>query len=392
MPEQTQPHPTQAGPPPSRWRSPVTLLALALLTAGVLVALAGAAGYAAGLSLRDSARATMVAQAALEQFNLGVADFQAGRYELARQRFEYLLSIDPNYPGAAEMLGETLKALNQPTITPSPSEPPATLTPTPTIDASTMETLFASAQAAMAREDWTGAINALLTLRARYPDHRPDEVDAMLYTALRNRGLQKIFQGLHEPGIYDLTLASRIAPLDPQAESWRRSAAFYVFANSFIGLDWEQAARYFAQICSANIWDACYKYALSTYKYGDLLFKEEDPCGAVAQYQVSLDTRPGLVPAETATEAAEVCLTATAPTPTLTLTLTGTLETGTPTPTATFGPTATATLTPSPSLTPTAGPTATPSPTPPPAPSDTPTATLSPTPTATPTETPTPGG
>jgi tetratricopeptide (TPR) repeat protein len=38
------------------------------------------------------------------QFELGVADMDAGRYEMARKRFEYVIEINPNFPGIEEKL------------------------------------------------------------------------------------------------------------------------------------------------------------------------------------------------------------------------------------------------------------------------------------------------
>jgi hypothetical protein len=174
-----------------------------------------------------------------------------------------------------------------------------------------------------------------------------------------------------------------VAALDSQAASWRRSAAYYLFANSYFGLDWALSTQYFAEICTAGVWDACFKYARSAWEYADQLFKDEDPCAAVPQYEASLLTLEDAGKAPTATEAFDVCLTATAqsPTPTATLDLT---TTATPTGTLT-GPTFT------PTVTPTGAPPATPTPTATLGDTPTPTATATPTTTDTPTATDTPG-
>lgn len=350
------------------WFAGIVLLGMTVLAGGAL------SGYAAGLSARDQRELGERGLVSQEQFDLGVQDLLEGRYELARQRFAYVLEIEPENTVARELLGEALIALDQPTPTPSLTPSPTLdISPTPTLDLNSMDGLFASAQAAHGQGDWDSAAEILVTLMAEAPDFRPAEVDQLLFSVLRNRGLEKIWAGDQEQGIYDLTLAERLFALDNQAASWRRSAAFYLFANSYFGLDWEKATQNFSQICTAGIWDGCYKYARSAWEYGKKLMEAEDPCAAVVQYDASLRTRDDAGNAPTATEAFDICLTATAPAPTATITPTLDL-------TITVIPTATV-----------AGPTLTPTFTGTPGPTASPTETSTPTPTATPTPTETAG-
>jgi len=179
----------------------------------------------------------------------------------------------------------------------------------------------------------------------------------MLYLAFRSRGLNRIWQGDQEQGIYDLNQAERLGTLDQTAVSWRNSAAFYLTANSFLGVDWEQAAAYFGQICSGGTWDSCAKYAFASYNYAAVFLEEEDWCSASYWYDQSLRTYQNNDIVPTATIAAEQCLTATAPTVTSTLTET---PTGTADPGETPEPTSTADV---PSATSTVGATSTETPT-----------------------------
>ncbi len=363
------------------WRWLLVMLLYGLIILGI----AGVGGYLTGLEDREALAAGQRAQALQEQFDLGVQDLLAGRLEIARQRFDFILSEDPQFPGALELLEEARAGLNEPTLTPSATaSPTSAATPTPTLDLGSIDGLFATAQTAQVQSNWTGVIEALVAILAEAPEYRPDEVDQMLFSALRSRGLEKIWAGQQEEGIYDLALAERIYPLDSQADSWRRSAAFYLFANSYFGLDWELATRHFAQICQAGIWDGCFKYARSAWEYADLLFEEEDPCEAVVQYEASLLTLEDAAKAPTATESFNVCMTATAPSPTPTITPTLGTVTGSPTFAVTETPTP-----PGPTLTPTASFTITPPGAPSKTPTPIPTATETPTPspTAPPTET-----
>ena len=370
---------------PKWWRWALIAVAYGL----VILSIAGIAGYFTGREDRAAIASGQRSQALREQFDLGVQDLLEGRHEIAQQRFDYILSEDPQYPGALELLEKARAALNEPTITPSATaSPTSAATATPTLDLGSIDGLFATAQSAQVQGNWTAVIEALVAILAEAPDYRPSEVDQLLFSALRSRGLEQIWSGNQEQGIFDLALAERIFPLDGQADSWRRSAAFYLFANSYFGLDWELSTLHFAQICQAGIWDGCFKYARSAWEYADLLFKEDDPCAAVVQYEASLLTIEDAAKAPTATESFAVCMTATAPSPTPTVTPTPTfgIVTASPTMTATGSPSP-----PGPSLTPTASYTATP----PGAPSDTPTAmptetsTPTPPPTEPPTETPT---
>jgi tetratricopeptide (TPR) repeat protein len=318
----------------------------------IVLGIAGLTGYRSGLKERQVNEVEQEELALLDQFNMGVEDLTAGRYDLAKQRAEYILSVDPDNEAAIGLLDLATKALNQPTITPTSIITPTKTTPTATPDLSSMESHFEAAAAAIGRGDWTEALNLFLGLRVEYPEYRVEEVNQMMFTALRNRGYEKILQGDLEQGIYDLSLAENYAPLDNQAASWRRSAEFYLFANSYVGLDWFQAYRWFSDLCGAAIWDSCYKFALSSRNYADLLVATADPCNALLPYEQSLITLFDADLAVTATEASYMCLTATAGTPTETPTLEGTL-TETPTITVTNGgivitPSATPTLTPSP--------------------------------------------
>lgn len=361
------------------------LIPAAILT---VIALASLAGFLVGRSDRVVQQEQAVAQSVQEQFDLSVTDFLEGRYQVSRQRLDYILEIDPGNPDATELLGMVLTAMNQPTPTASPA---VTNTPTVTPNIGSSEDIFASAQIAFANSDWTGAINLLVLLRSSDPDYRRAEANQIMASALRNRGMDKLFQGYLEQGIYDLNLSEQFGPLDAQAASWRQSAAFYIFANSYIGLDWGLAAEYMGQMCQANIWGACVKFANAAREYANLLVAEENWCDGSLYYAQALDQGYDTSFAPTATEAAALCLTATAPTPTASVTPTGsatldlTVTPGATSTTATPSPTASATLTP-------AGPTSTTGPTATPTSTSTPTATATSTPVPTATTDPSPTG
>lgn len=257
-------------------------------------------------------------QALSEQYELGLADLESGRYAIARQRFEAVIQYNPEYPGAEDGLVEALLNLDVPTITPTPQ---ATATPDP----SPPDQLLADAKAAINSGDWNTVVNKLLTLRGKDPEYEKVKVDGYLYIAMRNIGMDLIAQGEMEEGLYNLSLAEQFGPLDRDALFRRTLAQQYLLANSFIGLNWARAAELFAGLCEQGATtDSCPKFADAAWNYGDQLWEAGDPCGADDQYEASLDAYefPELEP--TADKADDECeklrATPTPPPPTPTLT------------------------------------------------------------------------
>ena len=280
-----------AGPSRARlWRWLIGLSLIALLLVAAIRVLGG---YFSGINRRTAFESTQVAQKVSEQYQLGLQDMQAGNYGLARQRFEYVIQLDPAYPGVTDQLALVLLELNT-TATPTPVPSP-TLTPTP--DTRGAEELFSQAQLLLADSKWTEAIDNLLKLRKEEPAFQPVEVDSMLYVALRNRGVQRILgESDLEGGTYDLALAERFGPLDYEANNYRTWANLYVTGASFWGLDWQQAIFYFSQLLQvapnlrdATTMTATERYRLALLKYGDFLAANGDWCSAQEQYEAAFN-------------------------------------------------------------------------------------------------------
>jgi tetratricopeptide (TPR) repeat protein len=342
---------TQPSPPASqRARKPAprwiwALIAIALLGGALTIGSLG--GY---LSTNQSLRSQQAMQASEElqrQFELGVEDLEAGRYEVAKQRFEYVVSLDPTYPGVMENLAMVMQVLYA-TATPTPL--PSTATATPTQDLRPIEELFNQAVGQFANGDWDGAIDTLSALRKQDRAYQTARVDGMLFLSLRSRGVAKILSGGNlEGGTYDLALAERFGPLDVEAGQARQWARLYIIGLSFWEVHPEQAVYYFSQVAAAlpylsdaSGWTAIDRYRAALIQYGDLLAGRGEWCPAMQQYQLALEIRSDGALVEVFTRASENCLAQTI-TPTLTvtptLTTTGMLPvlttTATPTPTET---------------------------------------------------------
>ncbi len=299
LPTQTDIQPPQAPPPTTtmqeKGKRPLPLrtwAVLGLVGLGLVALLSAASGYGAGIRLRKEAESTQMALVAQEQFQLGVQDMQAGRYDLARQRFEYVVRLDPDYPGVTEKLADVLLQLNT-TATPTPVPSP---TPSPTPDLRSVQELFAQAQQHLANQEWSMAIDTLLSLRKADPNYQAVWVDDMLYVAFRSRGKDKILkEGDLEGGIYDLTMAEQFGPLDADSKSLQTWARLYITGASFWELDWAQAVYYFAQVAPAmpNLrdgsgWTATERYRLALIGYGGYLADQKEWCAAAEQFQAAL--------------------------------------------------------------------------------------------------------
>lgn len=265
---------------PSRWRS----ILISVLGFLLLVGLGGFSGYSSGIGTRVQAEDAIIMQQLSEQYTLALVDIQSARYEFAKQRLEFIINRDPNFPGAQQRLTEVLVMSSMPTPTVAP-----TLTATP--DFSGAENAFARAQQLIQAQDWPGAITALDTIRKLDATYKTAQVDGMYYFALRNQGYDLITkQGNLEGGIYYLTLAERFGPLDNNAVGLRDGARAYITGASFWELDWPQAISYFEQVGAGwpSMWDgsmtASQRYFIALTSYGNELFGKQEYCDAYDVY------------------------------------------------------------------------------------------------------------
>jgi tetratricopeptide (TPR) repeat protein len=250
----------------------------------VILVIAVLGGYSSGIGIRKSNQSTVIMQQLGEQYQNTLIDIQFGRYEIARQRLEWIIANDPTFPGAQEKLTEVLVLSNQPTPTLTPS-----LTPTP--DFTGAEQAYGRAQQLIAAQDWPGAIGALDQMRKLDPNYQTSQVDGMYYFSLRNYGYSLIQQGNLEGGIYQLTLAERFGPLDRDSNGVREGARYYLIGASFWELNWREAVNYFDQVYRgwSGLWDGTLtsteRFWMASMRYGDELFAQDQFCEAVAQYE-----------------------------------------------------------------------------------------------------------
>ena len=229
--------PTTPEEPPARKKSTTWAWIVGGLLAVVLVAAAGGlGGYYAGIGDRKAVEKNQRDLAASMQFQLGVADLEAGRYTFAKQRFEYVIQLDPSYPGVLENMAKLTIILNAtatPTVMPSP-------TAAPTLDLSGVEALLMQAKQMLAASDYNGTIAALDTLRKENISFKTMEVDGLYYKALGKRGVQKVSSGALEGGIYDFAVMHNYGPQDKDSKDMQEWAVMYISAARYFGWDWDK--------------------------------------------------------------------------------------------------------------------------------------------------------
>jgi tetratricopeptide (TPR) repeat protein len=307
-----------------------------------LAAIGGFIGYRAALQMRSQANSAQITKMATEQFMLGLQEQAAGKFDIALKRFQYVISLDPSFPGAQAKLTEVMMALamlQTPTVTMAASTP--TLTPTP--DTRAEEEIFTNARLLMNNKEWFKALDVLDALRNKNLTYRAVEVDGMYYTALRFRGLARINAGDLEGGLYDLALVERFAPLDVDANGVRTWARIYLTGAAYWGARWDQVVFYFSQVSpyfpgmrDSTGMTALERYRIALMKYGDQLSNAGKYCEAVDQYNASYQVGPDATLDATATAVYNLChppeptQAPQTPTPTITPTLNAVLPTDTP--------------------------------------------------------------
>jgi tetratricopeptide (TPR) repeat protein len=277
---------------------------LGFLVVVLIVALGILLGIPRGINDRVKLAETQAAPKIQSQLESARLDIEEGRYEVALGRLDWILEemtpflTQEELTEVGELYSQTLVLLSASGATPTPMPTPTPTVPvfTPTPDLRGEEELFNTAKAHISAEEWNEAIATLEALRQKNLDYRTIEVDGMFYIALRNRGVQKILvEGSLEPGIYDLTLAERFAPLDSSAEGFRTWARYYLTGASFWGVDWAQVVYYFEQVYPAlpNLRDgtnmtATERFRIAAIEYATQLAAAGDICAAHDYFEKAL--------------------------------------------------------------------------------------------------------
>ena len=259
-------------------------------------------GYTRGVGRRVNAQKDNQLTIAAQQLTLAYDDLEKNQLDTARQRIEYILKIYPDFPGAQEMLVDIQMKMGLPTQAPAALALPATETPegpTPTPDLRGVEELFNATKALVSEQNWAEALVNILSLRERYYDYKTAQVDGFYYVSLRNDGINKIYSGKLEQGIWELNEAAQIGALDNQAAGAITLANMYVTGASYWDSNWPEAIRIFDELrqtypnqTDATGMSTTERYRMALYKQGALFAAQNDFCTALDYYQRSLAVGP----------------------------------------------------------------------------------------------------
>jgi len=284
---------------PARARGPsvATLLILVFACSFLgLIAAAGLGGIYAGLQDR-----TADEQAQADEFyQEGLANRTAGKLQLAKADFEYVLKINPNYPGAREQLTQIADLL--------------TVKPTPTFAAQVNVTqqLYETGVKAYDQKKWQTAIEILSQVRVIDPAYEKDRINQMIYQAALTYGLQLLKEDRLEEAIAYLDQAAYLKPLPAEAELEAQYARMYITARAYWNVNWEKAIESFGELykIGPGYRDTFARYVEAYIQYGDERTRAGDPCAAQTQYEEALKFRPTADLQTKAEAATEACLTA----------------------------------------------------------------------------------
>lgn len=303
---------------------------LAGLLVVIILAIGAVTGAARGINDRVSLSESQAAPRIQSQLDGARQDIEEGRYEVALSRLDWILEemtkflTEDELDEIGELYSQTLLLISSRTTpTPQPSPTPEEPVYTPTPDLRGAQELYDTALQQIASGAWDDAIRTIEALREKDLTFRTVQVDGFLYIALRNRGLQKILaEGSLEPGIFDLTMAERFAPLDSRAEGLRTWTRLYLTGASFWDVDWSQVVFYFEQVYPhlPNLRDGTFMTATERYRIGAIEYATQlaaagEYCLAQEYYEKALAISEDASARTLSQDAAEACLAGSAPPP-----------------------------------------------------------------------------
>jgi Tol biopolymer transport system component len=273
----------------------VLILAFACGFLGIIAA-AGLGGVYAGMQDRTADQ-----QAQADRFyQEGLANRTAGKLQLAKADFEYVLKIDPNYAGAREQIAQIVELL--------------TVKPTPTfaIQVNVTQQLYEAGVDAYERKQWKKAIEILTQVRAIDAVYETDRIAQMIYDAALTYGLQLLKEDRLEESIAYLDQAAYLGPLPAEAETEAQYARMYITARDYWNVNWQKAIESFGELyqIGPGYRDTFARYVEAYIQYGDERTRAGDPCAAQTQYEEALKLRPAADLQAAADKAKEACLTA----------------------------------------------------------------------------------
>jgi tetratricopeptide (TPR) repeat protein len=244
-----------------------------LLVVLVSLALAILAPTLLGLYVGGQERADYMHLRAVEHYKQALAYESEDYTELAMAELQIALKFDPTYQEAADKL----RALQ--------SGPGVGGTPAPN-SASVADQLFKGAQAALAKQQWSDAIDYLEAIRRANPDYRAGEIKTLSIQAYLDGGNQAVGTGQIDQARARFDAAVALDPSNAQAKSLRDRAQLYVSGTHAMDSDWQSAVLDFHQLyqLDPNFYDVKQQLVNALIQYGDLASRQGASCIAAREY------------------------------------------------------------------------------------------------------------
>ncbi len=296
----------------SKWPWIVLLLSIVILGLSVFL------GYRNGVQRRIQKERSMLMDQISVQLDWVYKDIEAERYENAKTRLEFIIDKYPGFPGAAEMLVEVMMKMEAPT--PMPTIPVAVVEETeepeitPTPDGRVSEEIFVQISQLIEAQEWNQTLENIQKLKESNYGYKTVEVDGYYFIALRNRGIQRIWAGEIEQGMYDLSVAEQLGVIDNVAAGAKSWGSLYLTGASYWDVNWAGAVDIFAQLYAqmpfftdSSGMNVTERYRISLYKLGDQFAVNGDYCTASSYYKKSLEVGVNLDIQVTATWLEDAC-------------------------------------------------------------------------------------
>jgi tetratricopeptide (TPR) repeat protein len=274
-------------PPPKKGKGFFSLIAIVGILGCVLmtsVGLSAAGGAWAGQRQRNAYITQTVSTSLDDQYAAALQDIERGAYDLAAQRIQYVLGVDPDYPGAEAQLSTIAREQNL-RSTPLPEEN----TPLPPSSAENPEELYTEAESLFNDGDWAGAITRFEELQALFPDYQRTTVLSQLYEARVNLGLSYIRGDRLQEGIVLLEQAGDIQRLDDRTAGELRLANLYLNGLTYWGFNWRTVTQNLLIIyqTAPDYKDVANRLVTAYANFGRELSASGNYCDAVEQFEAA---------------------------------------------------------------------------------------------------------
>lgn len=233
---------------------------------------------------------------AVDHFRQALA-YEAEDYtELAIAELQIALKFDPRYQDAADKL----KALQ--------SGSGASGTPVPN-SASVADQLFKGAQSAIAKQQWSDAIDYLEEIRRANPSYQPEQIQTLLIQAYLNGGNQSVAAGQVDQALARFSAVLTLDPSNADAKSLHDRAQLYINATRVMGTDWQSAVLDLNQLyqLDPNFYDVKQQLLNALVQYGDVASRQGAWCVAAKEYDQAVTLGGGTDAQVKLTQASASC-------------------------------------------------------------------------------------